>query len=48
MRNIVLGSSVSIVIAFTAAFPSVGGVSTWKIALGLLGLVLFVLAGWER
>jgi hypothetical protein len=48
VRNIVLGSGVSIVIAFTAAVPSLGGVSTWKIALGLVGVVLFVLAGRER
>jgi hypothetical protein len=32
-------------LAFMAIVPAVGGIATWKIVLGLIGLVLFVMGG---
>ena len=45
MRNVLLGAGTSIVLAFVVIVPSVFGISTWKIALGVLGFVLIVLSG---
>jgi len=35
------------VIAWTMIVPTVGTLSTWKIVLGVIGLAIFVRAGWE-
>ena len=48
LRNLVTGLATAIVIAFVLAVPTIGRVSTWKIALGLLGVALFVSAGRHR
>ena len=44
--------SVGILVAAGAAIlavePTIGGISTWKVVLGVVGLVLFVLAGFDR
>jgi hypothetical protein len=39
------GLSVAVVMAFTMAVPTIGSLSTWKIVLGVIGLVIFVRAG---
>jgi len=43
-----VGILVAIVAATLAMEPTIGGISTWKIALGMIGLVLFVIAGLDR
>jgi TRAP-type mannitol/chloroaromatic compound transport system permease large subunit len=48
LRTITGGLAIAVVIAFTMAVPSVGTVSTWKIVLGAIGLVIFLLGGSKR
>jgi hypothetical protein len=43
--RIAVGLAVAMVMAFTMAVPTVGTLSTWKIVLGVVGLVIFVRAG---
>ena len=40
-----MGLGVAMAIALTMAVPTVGTLSTWKIVLGVIGLVIFVRAG---
>ncbi len=44
--------SVGILLAVAAVIlvlaPTIGGISTWKVVLGVIGLVLFVMAGFDR
>ena len=44
--------SVAILIAVTAVtlavVPTIGGISTWKVMLGVIGAALFVIAGFDR
>ena len=44
-RNIALGATVAILLAFTTVVPTIRGVSTWKYVLAAIGVLLFVLAG---
>ena len=46
--RIIVAAGIAIVIAFTIAVPSLGGVSTWKYALAALGVVLFILGGSDK
>jgi TRAP-type mannitol/chloroaromatic compound transport system permease large subunit len=39
------GFAIAAVIAFTMAVPTVGSLSSWKIVLGVIGLVIFIRAG---
>ena len=48
LRNVLTGLATAFVIAFVLAVPSIGGVGTWKIVLGLIGLTLFVAGGRPR
>jgi hypothetical protein len=52
MRAALARMSLGIVVAVGAAAlavePTIGGISTWKVVLGVVGLVLFVLAGFDR
>jgi hypothetical protein len=43
VRNLVSGAGIAVVLAALAIVPRIAGVSTWKWALGVLGIVLFVL-----
>ena len=45
VRTLAVGTGVAMVIAFTMAVPIVGTLSTWKIVLGVVGLVIFFRAG---
>ena len=38
----ILGAVVAVTLAVV---PTIGGISTWKVVLGVIGLALFVLAG---
>lgn len=44
-RTLATGAAVAMVLAFTMAVPAVGTLSTWKIVLGVIGVVIFVRAG---
>jgi hypothetical protein len=44
VRNLALGVGIAVVLAAIAIGPTIAGVSLWKWALGVLGVVLFVLA----
>ena len=44
-RTLGAGLGVAMVIALTMAIPTVGSLSTWKIVLGVIGLVIFVRTG---
>ena len=46
--RLIVAAGIAIVIAFTIAVPSLGGVSTWKYALAALGVALFVLGGSDK
>ena len=44
-RTLAAGLGVATVMALTMAVPTVGTLSTWKIVLGVIGVVIFVRAG---
>jgi hypothetical protein len=44
-RNFAGAVAVAILLALPLVMPSIGRVETWKIVLGLAGLLLFVTAG---
>jgi hypothetical protein len=46
--RIIVAAGAAIVIAFTIAVPSLGGISTWKYALAALGVVLFLWGSAEK
>ena len=49
LRNLVIGLGTAVVLTAVAIVPTVAGISTWKLVLGLLGIALFVLAErWGR
>jgi len=52
MRGMVARLSVGILVAvggvILAVEPTIGGISTWKVVLGVVGLALFVVAGFDR
>ena len=43
-----IGILVAVVAMILAVVPTIGGIDTWKIVLGVIGLALFVLAGFDR
>jgi hypothetical protein len=42
LRNILAGSGVAALLAIVLATPTIVGVSSWKILLAALGLILFI------
>jgi hypothetical protein len=42
------GILVAVAAVILAVVPTIGGISTWKIVLGVIGLALFVIAGFDR
>ena len=52
MRRALVRLSVGTLVAFGAVIlavePTIGGISTWKVVLGVIGLALFVMAGFDR
>jgi len=42
VRNLVAGSGVAAVLAILLAAPTIVGISSWKIVLAALGLILFM------
>jgi hypothetical protein len=52
MRSAMARMSVGILVAVgavtLAVVPTIGGISTWKVVLGVIGLALFVAAGFDR
>ena len=44
VRNLVGGAVVAVVLAALISVPAIGSISTWKWALGLIGLFLWFLA----
>ena len=45
VRTLAAGLAFATVMAFIMAVPTVGALSTWKIVLGVVGIVIFVRAG---
>jgi len=41
-RNILAASGLAMVPALLLAVPAIGGISSWKILLGAVGLILFI------
>ena len=48
LRNLVAGLVAAAAVAFIAAVPTIGGISTWKYLAGAIGMALFVRAGMSR
>ena len=48
LARISVGILVALVAVTLALAPTIGGISTWKVVLGVIGLVLFVMAGFDR
>jgi hypothetical protein len=48
LRRLSVGILVAIAAVTLAVVPTIGGISTWKVILGMIGLALFVIAGFER
>ena len=45
VRTIGAGFLVATIIAVAIGVPTIGGISTWKVVLGVIGLVIFVRTG---
>jgi len=43
VRNILAGSGFAVLLAVMLAAPTIGGISSWKILLAAVGLILFML-----
>ena len=46
-RTLLTGATIAVVGALVGIVPRIGGIDTWKIVLGLIGLALFFSAGRE-
>lgn len=45
MRNMAIAAALATTLSLLMAVPDIGGVSTWKIVLAGVGLLLFILGG---
>ena len=45
LMRLSVGIAVAVVAVVLAVQPTIGGISTWKVVLGVIGLALFVIAG---
>jgi hypothetical protein len=43
-----VGILVAVAAVVLAVTPTIGGIATWKVVLGVIGLALFVIAGFDR
>jgi hypothetical protein len=48
LARVSLGILLAAVAAILALVPTIGGISTWKVVLGVIGVALFVIAGFDR
>jgi hypothetical protein len=48
IQNILAGTAAATLIALLLAMPTLGGISTWKVVLAAIGLLLFTLSGGRR
>jgi hypothetical protein len=48
LSRLSVGLVVAVVAATLTLQPTIGGISTWKVVLGVIGLALFVIAGFDR
>ncbi len=44
-RTLLSGAVVAAIVALVGIVPRIGGIDTWKIVLGLIGLALIVISG---
>ena len=44
VRNILAGSGVAALLAVQLAVPTIAGISSWKVVLAALGVILFTLS----
>jgi len=48
VRNLLAGTAAATAFALLMAAPTLGGISTWKVVLAVIGLLLFTLSGGRR
>ena len=48
LRNLLLGATGATTIALLFIVPTLGGVSTWKYVLAVLGAALFIVSGLSK
>ena len=48
LARLSLGILGALVAAILVLKPTIAGISTWKVVLGVVGLALFVMAGFDR
>jgi hypothetical protein len=48
LARVSVGVLVAVAAVTLAVVPTIGGISTWKVVLGVIGLALFVMAGFDR
>jgi hypothetical protein len=48
LTRLLVGILVALAAVTLALKPAIGGISTWKVVLGVIGLALFVIAGFDR
>lgn len=48
LRNLAGGFALAVLLAAPFIFPTVAGIATWKVILGIAGLWIFVRAGMSR
>jgi hypothetical protein len=48
LRNLAWGFAVAALLAGPFIVPTIGGIATWKVILGVAGLWIFVRAGMSR
>lgn len=48
LRRLSLAILIAVTAVTLAVVPTIGGIATWKVVLGVIGAALFVVAGFDR
>jgi hypothetical protein len=48
LRRLSIAILIAVAAVTLAVVPTIGGIATWKVVLGVIGVALFVIAGFDR
>ena len=48
LARMLVGALIAVGAVTLAVVPTIGGIATWKVVLGVIGVALFVMAGFDR
>ena len=48
LTRVLVGALIAVGAVTLAVVPTIGGIATWKVVLGVIGVALFVIAGFDR